>query len=157
MAMKQIHRRALSETSATASDLGTPGELRYDSDGNIYRLFRSLATLSHGASFHRATATASTASYGVNVAANSLNKPAGVHNQWTASISASDIFFWGQVRGRGPVLQGGTSAAAGANLVHSTAGAVAASATTLQHLHAFGALADVAVTVTGQMNISCEL
>ncbi len=97
---KTIFRRALSETSATASDLGTPGEIRDDTKtGKKYRLVYLAASAVDGAvlQFHSASGTNG---YTVIVNAQTANGQAGVQNQALLS-QTSDVYCWAQIQGMG--------------------------------------------------------
>jgi hypothetical protein len=97
-----LWQRALSVTDATASNIGTPGELRTATDGKVYKLFLAKETLANGVAFelHQASGTDG---YSVKIFDGANVKPNGVQNQVGASI-ASDVYFWGQVKGPGNVL-----------------------------------------------------
>lgn len=147
-----LYRRDVSETSLTASDLGTPGTVRREPNGKLYKLFKASASLSHGAP----VAYAAAATDGYTVGANPGNRPSnGVYNVGTANLAA-DAYFWGQVRGVGPVLNGGVTEASNQYLIGSTAGAVSV-ASTISYSPEFKTLAAAdTVTVTFDMQIFCE-
>jgi hypothetical protein len=100
---KVIFRRALSETSATASDLGTPGEVREDTAGNKYRLVYMAAAATHGQVLRYDYASGTD---GYSVIPNDQSKEvaavAGVQNQAGTNL-ATGIYCWAQYKGYGSV------------------------------------------------------
>jgi len=118
---KIIFRRALSETSTTASDLGTPGEIRYDTAGNKYRLVYLVGSCIHGGVLQYNSLSGNDG-YSVLANAQTVIRPAGVQNQALTSLTTG-VYCWAQVAGMGSVSVL-ASYAANLNLAVSTAGLV---------------------------------
>ncbi len=100
---KVIFRRSLSETSTTASDLGTPGEIRADTAGNKYRLVYLAAAATHGQILQYDYGSG-TDGYSVIVNAQSkdITPVAGVQNQAGTNLGTG-VYCWAQYRGYGSV------------------------------------------------------
>lgn len=104
MAIKQIQRSALSETSTVASKIGQPGEVRFDSDGNRYKLLKvGSITVEKCAAVHLEStngtdgytvAPATLAGLGCIAFQNQINS--------TQTLGAG-VYFWGQQYGIGSV------------------------------------------------------
>lgn len=106
--VKGIYRRALSETSTTASDLGTPGEIRQDTAGNMYRLVKIMGAATHG---HVLQFDYGSGTDGYSVIVNNQSKNkfvvAGVNNQAGTNL-ATGIYCWAQYKGYGSVSMSGS-------------------------------------------------
>ena len=152
-----LYKSNVSVTSLTASDLGTPGETRGGAgNGKLYQLVQATVSLSHGAAYQYQNATGATDGFLVSVNHLTDVRANGVWNGQTVSL-VSNAYFWGQVRGVGPVLCGGTSAASNVAMHASSIGAVEAAASTVKHSLCFRTIQSVAVTVTKNMHIMCDL
>ncbi len=97
---KSIFRRTLSETSATAADLGTPGETREDSKtGSKHRLVYLAGAVTSG---HVLQFDSLSGGDGYTVVSQYSNnvKGAGVQNQAGSNLG-SGIYCWAQYAGIG--------------------------------------------------------
>lgn len=98
-ANKTIFRRGTGETSLTASDLGTPGELRIEPDSRQYRLVSvgSAVATADGPQMIQLDSVSASVGYVVEPAHSSLVPLYGVYNA-TAAL-ATGAYFWCMVRG----------------------------------------------------------
>jgi len=100
---KHLWRRDVTDTSTTASDIGTPGEIRRESDGSIYRLVYASASMEDGNVFQLHSTSGSDGYTGGN--AWSLSVPVFGVNNTGASVAASAYFF-AKIEGIGYVNPG---------------------------------------------------
>ncbi len=120
---KQVFRGPLSETGSVASRLGQPGEVRYDSLGNAYRLVYFNESCAHGDAVQFDTAT-SNVGYQV-IQANGAIPACGVFNQCgTAGTITTGYYGWVQYKGTGVVSVTASDFAANLYLIPSNNGAL---------------------------------
>ncbi len=92
----KIFRRPVTDTSLTASDLGTPGEYRHESDGRMYQLVQAGSTVAAGAVLQLDAVSASVG-YIVDQAVGSDFPLRGINNSGVSL--ASSAYFFALVRG----------------------------------------------------------
>ncbi len=91
MSFKGVFRRDVTESSATESDLGTVGELRYETDGRTYRLVKAGAAVADGQLVQLDSVSGST---GYTVEGVHLREtPVFGVNQMGQSVAAAGYFF----------------------------------------------------------------
>jgi len=93
----KLFRGNVTATSLTASDLGTPGEYRIESDGNKYKLYRSGTTLAINTPVQKDSASISETNF---VVENLYTSNVPLAGFWTQQLTlASDVYFFGLIRG----------------------------------------------------------
>lgn len=150
---KKIFRGGVSETSLTASDLGTPGEMRQE-HAKLYQLVQGTVSFDVGIGYQYQNAITGTEGYIVGANHNISAAANGVYNAQTVSV-VSNAYFWGQVNGVGAVMMGAASLASNILCRASTAGLVA-SAVSCQDANCFRTINSITATVTGLAHIFCK-
>jgi hypothetical protein len=92
----KIFRRNVTDTSTVASDLGTPGEYRIESDGRKYQLVQAGSTVAIGAVLQLDAVSASVG-YIVDENVGSNFPLRGINN--TGASHAANAYFFALVRG----------------------------------------------------------
>lgn len=92
----KIFRRPVTDTSTLASDLGTPGEYRHESDGRKYQLVQAGSTIAIGAVLQLDAVSASVG-YIVDENVGSNFPLRGINN--TGASHAANAYFFALIKG----------------------------------------------------------
>ena len=153
---KQVFRGPLSETATVASQLGTPGELRADSVGNIFQLFKVGSIAVQACAAVQLESTNGTNGYQVAPASIANHGAIGFANQVNSTATyAVGAYFWAQKYGVGSVNLTVT-AAANIMLFASVSGKLTSAVAQSSHVGACArCLADVTGSVPALAFINC--
>jgi len=149
---KHVFLGAVSDTSTDVNDLGgTGGEIRQEGN-NTFRLCYALETLAGGMPVQLDTSSG-TDGFSVERPTNTTIPAFAVYNQLGTTTLTTGVYFWGQQKGIGMVLNGAATVNSYIPVVASTAGIVSNTSANGSMGHSF---ASIAAAATATIKIDCE-